>query len=133
MHPRLNADTINIAQTTHCHIRMMNDCRWPWVIVIPVDDKITELHQMQTPLQHAFMDQVNQVATHLQELTACRSINVAMLGNVVSQLHCHVIARHSEDPNWPEPVWGFGEGVPYSSDPDWHGSLKSMLSKDLNA
>ena len=133
VHPQLSNDTLPIVQTEHCHIRLMNDSRWPWIILIPVNDEITELHQLPTALQHAFMDQVNQVATRLQDLTECRSINVAMLGNVVSQLHCHVIARDEGDPNWPGPVWGFGESVPYSVNPDWFGSLKSTLDGDLGA
>ena len=133
VHPQLSKDTLPIVQTEHCHIRLMNDSRWPWIILIPVNDEISELHQLPATLQHAFMDQVNQVAAHLQDLTECRSINVAMLGNVVSQLHCHVIARDESDPNWPGPVWGFGESVPYSVNPDWFDSLKSTLSRDLGA
>ena len=133
VHPQLSKDTLPVVQTEHCHIRLMNDSRWPWIILIPVNDEISELHQLPATLQHAFMDQVNQVAARLQDLTECRSINVAMLGNVVSQLHCHVIARDESDPNWPSPVWGFGESVPYSVNPDWFDSLKSTLSRDLGA
>jgi len=120
-----------IIQTQHCHIRLMNDSRWPWIVLIPIDDAITELHQMSAQHQHIFMDQVNQVGLRLQEITTCRSINVAMLGNVVSQLHCHVIARDLDDPNWPGPVWGYGQSVPYSVGPVWLDSLKSTLGKDL--
>lgn len=92
----------------------MNDCRWPWIILVPVQADIEELHDLTHSQRVSFMADVNQVSRVVQSTTNCQSVNVAMLGNVVSQLHCHVIARNPGDPNWPNPVWGFGSALPYN-------------------
>ena len=91
----------------------MNDCRWPWIILVPAQADIEELHDLTHSQRECFMSDVNQVSRVVQRTTDCQSVNVAMLGNVVSQLHCHVIARNPGDPNWPNPVWGFESAQPY--------------------
>lgn len=111
--------------TDHAHVRLMNDRRWPWLILIPLAPDIEELHQLSTAQREGFMADVNLLSRELQRLSQCRSINVAMLGNVVSQLHCHVIARDEGDPNWPAPVWGHGTAVPYVAE-QMHGLSESI-------
>ncbi|MGQ7845911.1 HIT family protein [Granulosicoccus sp. 3-233] len=113
LHPRIAADTLPVCITPDAHVRLMNDNRWPWLLLIPLQEHIEELHDLTHEQRDRFMADVNQVSRVLQRFTQCKSVNVAMLGNVVSQLHCHVVARDDNDPNWPGTVWGFGTAVPY--------------------
>lgn len=117
IHPRILADTLEICTTSSAYVRLMNDSRWPWIILIPVQDGIEELHDLTHQQRDSFMADVNQVSRVVQQITACKSVNVAMLGNVVSQLHCHVVARDEGDPNWPAPIWGFGSSKAYGAEP----------------
>jgi diadenosine tetraphosphate (Ap4A) HIT family hydrolase len=114
MDAKLLADTLPVCITGSAHVRLMNDSRWPWLILIPLQERIEELHDLTHTQRGAFMADVNQVSRVLHLTTGCRSVNIAMLGNVVSQLHCHVVARFEDDPNWPSPVWGFGSATAYA-------------------
>ncbi len=114
LHPRIAADTLPVCMTESAHVRLMNDSRWPWLLLIPLQENIEELHDLTHTQRDLFMADVNQVSRVLQRITQCKSVNVAMLGNVVSQLHCHVVARDESDPAWPGTVWGFGTAVPYA-------------------
>lgn len=114
LHPRITADTLPVCITGSAHVRLMNDSRWPWLLLVPLQEGIEELHDLTHEQRDQFMADVNQVSRVLQVITRCKSVNVAMLGNVVSQLHCHVVARDEDDPNWPGAVWGFGTAVPYA-------------------
>ena len=115
LHTKLASDTHPICITNSSHIRLMNDRRWPWIILVPVQPDIEELHDLTHAQREIFMSDVNQVSRVMQVSTKCQSVNVAMLGNVVPQLHCHVIARNPGDPNWPNPVWGFDSALPYQN------------------
>lgn len=113
---RLDADSISVMWLGLCELRLMNDRRWPWVILIPQRPGIEELHDL-TPLDQTMMTfESNMVAQGLKKATACRKINSGALGNVVRQLHFHVVARSAGDPNWPGPVWGFEPREPYRSE-----------------
>ena len=92
----------------------MNDSRWPWLIVLPKDGTATELHRLARAQRSGFLADVNAISEALQHHTACQSVNIAMLGNVVTALHCHVVARNPQDPNWPRPIWGFEQAIPYA-------------------
>lgn len=112
--PQIISDTLPVCRSQSADILLMNDCRWPWLILIPQQNNITELHDLTHAQRDAFMADVNQVSRVLQLETQCQSVNIAMLGNVVTQLHCHVVARSNGDPNWPRPVWGYQQSVAYS-------------------
>ncbi|MBX3597644.1 MAG: HIT domain-containing protein [Rhizobiaceae bacterium] len=110
---RLEADTEPLFWLGLCEMRLMNDRRWPWIILVPQRPGIEELHEL-TPLDQAMLTfETNLVAQGLKQVTGCTKINVAALGNMVRQLHIHVIARNEGDPGWPGPVWGFGQRDPY--------------------
>lgn len=111
--PRLERDTLALGKTTHCHIRLMNDSRWPWIILVPRLEIVTELHELTAESRSALIDEATLIGSFMQHELGSESINTAMLGNVVTQLHCHVISRNEGDPGWPAPVWGFGEAVPW--------------------
>lgn len=113
---RLVSDTLLVCETASASIRLMNDSRWPWFILIPHFTDATELHELPPQTCSAFMADINQTSRLMKQETRCTSVNIGMLGNVVSQLHCHVVARNHGDPNWPAPVWGFEKATPYSTD-----------------
>ena len=110
---RLRADTLDVAPLGLCRLLLMNDARWPWLILVPRRPDATEAHRL-SPLDQVLLAHAQGlVAETLPGVTGCASINVAALGNVVRQLHVHVLAREPGAPNWPRPVWGHGEPVPY--------------------
>lgn len=91
----------------------MNDSRWPWLILVPQRREVFELHEL-TPLDQTMVTfETNLVAQALKQATGCQKINIAALGNIVRQLHIHVVARSPGDPGWPGPVWGYGHKEPY--------------------
>ena len=112
----IEADTLGVCTTTHSCIRLMNDSRWPWFIVLPKNTDSTELHHLSDTQRSGYLNDINMVSETLQQHTQCRSVNIAMLGNVVSALHCHVVARNEGDPNWPKPIWGFEQAIAYQDD-----------------
>jgi len=110
---RLKGDSVPVIRLGLCELRLMNDRRWPWAILVPQRPEIEELHEL-TPLDQAMLTfETNMVAVALKRITECRKINTAALGNIVRQLHVHVVARSEGDPNWPLPVWGHGAREAY--------------------
>jgi diadenosine tetraphosphate (Ap4A) HIT family hydrolase len=111
--PRLEADTQPVTWLGLCELRLMDDCRWPWLVLVPQRPGAEEIHDM-TPLDQAMLTfEVNMVAQALKSVTHCTKINSGALGNIVRQLHVHVVARSEGDPFWPGPVWGQGPREPY--------------------
>jgi diadenosine tetraphosphate (Ap4A) HIT family hydrolase len=110
---RLNADSVPLLWLGLCELRLMDDRRWPWLILVPQRPGMVEIHDM-TPLdQTMLVFESNMVAQALKSVTGCTKINTGALGNVVRQLHFHVVARSEGDPGWPGPVWGFGARETY--------------------
>ncbi|MFC3206043.1 HIT domain-containing protein [Aquamicrobium soli] len=110
---RLEADSEPLMWLGLCELRVMNDSRWPWLILVPQRPGIEELHDM-TPLDQAMLTfEANMVAQALKRVTGCTKINTGALGNIVRQLHVHVVARSEGDSGWPGPVWGHGLREPY--------------------
>lgn len=114
--PRLAGDTHVVADLVLSRVLLMDDTRWPWLILVPRRAGLRELLDLDLDAQRVLLDEVNRVARALQHLYAPDKLNIAALGNVVAQLHVHVIARHVGDAAWPQPVWGRGERVPYAPD-----------------
>lgn len=111
--PRLERDSQPLMWLGLCELRLMDDRRWPWLLMVPQRPGITEIHDL-TPLDQAVLTfEANMVSQALKRVTGCYKINVANLGNVVPQLHVHIIARSEGDPGWPGPVWGHGVREPY--------------------
>jgi diadenosine tetraphosphate (Ap4A) HIT family hydrolase len=94
----------------------MDDARFPWLILVPRVPNLRELTDLPLVDQHRLLDEVNRAAHALHALMKPDKLNIAMLGNVVSQLHVHVIARFTHDEAWPKPVWGIGARVGYRTD-----------------
>ncbi|WP_038465326.1 HIT family protein [Candidatus Odyssella acanthamoebae] len=102
---RLAQSSEFIADLTLCQVRLSHNAAFPWLILIPKIDDIIEIINLSRPDQHQLMDEIAQISKIMQDLFAPNKINVATLGNVVPQLHIHVIARYHTDPVWPNPVW----------------------------
>lgn len=115
LHPRLAADTIEVARWPLCRILLMNDATYPWLILVPQRPGIRELFQLSADDRHRLMEETSRAAAELQRLFTADKMNIAALGNVVPQLHVHVIARHVGDPAWPRPVWGAVAARPYAA------------------
>jgi len=105
---RLARDSELLTRIGLCELRLMRDARWPWLVLVPQRTDVFEMFDL-TPLDQTMLTfEINLVADALKRATGATKINVGALGNIVRQLHVHVIARSEGDPNWPGPVWGFG-------------------------
>ena len=104
--PRLAGDTHDVAALPFCELLLMDDARYPWLILVPRKADATELIDLDADEQRQLMTEIDRVARALRALTSCHKLNVAALGNAVAQLHVHVIARFRDDAAWPKPVWG---------------------------
>lgn len=110
---RLDADTFFVTALGLCELRLMNDARWPWLILVPRRPDLAEIHDM-TPLDQTMLAfEAGLVGEALKSVTGCLKINTGALGNVVRQLHMHIIARNEGDAGWPGPVWGHGTREAY--------------------
>ncbi|MEE3319388.1 MAG: HIT family protein [Pseudomonadota bacterium] len=125
LHPRLAADTRALGETGLCWLRWMNDQRFAWLIIVPKRDGLREWHHLPTDEQRQLLTQVNTLAGQLETVTGADKINIGALGNMVPQLHIHVIARFEGDPCWPGPVWGQGQPEPWAEgeQPGWLDKL----------
>jgi diadenosine tetraphosphate (Ap4A) HIT family hydrolase len=112
--PRLQQDTLYIAEFSLCKVLLMNDARYPWVILVPKVTGLTEIFQLDEAGQQQLMVESNFVAQKLKQVIQADKMNVAALGNVVSQLHIHHVARFIQDDTWPAPVWGKGDAIAYT-------------------
>jgi diadenosine tetraphosphate (Ap4A) HIT family hydrolase len=110
--PRLSTDSTFLATLALSDLRLMNDSRFPWVILVPRIEA-TEIIDLSAADRTRLLDEIVTVSTALRDVTRCHKLNVAALGNLVRQLHVHVIARFTTDAAWPKPVWGVGEAVAY--------------------
>ncbi len=114
LHPRLSQDTDFVADLLLCRVLLMNDARWPWLILVPRCAALVELTDLDAADRALLIEETARAADWLKSHARADKINVGALGNVVRQLHVHVVARHAGDPAWPGPVWGFGAAVPYA-------------------
>ncbi len=114
--PRLAADSMHLGYLELCEVRLMDDSRWPWLILVPQREGLTELHDLSPGDREQVAVEVAFVSQKLKTLTGALKINTGALGNIVRQLHLHVIARNEGDPNWPGPVWGHGARLPYTAE-----------------
>lgn len=111
--PRLLADSIALGALPLCEVRLQNDARYPWLVLVPQRTGVSELFELSATDQTQLFEEITTVAATLRDVTQCLKINVGALGNIVRQLHIHVVARNEGDFAWPGPVWGAGTRVPY--------------------
>ncbi|MCJ8205884.1 HIT domain-containing protein [Pseudomonas sp. RGM2987] len=112
--PRLQQDTLPIGDFPLCRLLLSNDSNYPWFILVPRRENISELFQLDDIDQQQLWKETTALAETLKDSFDADKMNVATLGNVVSQLHMHVIVRKRDDAAWPAPVWGKHSAVPYT-------------------
>lgn len=110
---RLDQDTWLIGDLPLCRLLLSNDSNYPWFILVPRREGISELFQLDDDDQKLMWSETTTLARVLKELFGAHKMNVATLGNVVSQMHMHVIVRYRTDAAWPAPVWGKLPAKPY--------------------
>jgi len=106
LHARLKEDTIDIGELPLSKVLVMNDSNYPWLLLVPRHPEVVEIIDLDQREQTQLMTEIARVSQALKEITQCDKLNVAALGNVVPQLHVHIIARRTSDVAWPRPVWG---------------------------
>jgi diadenosine tetraphosphate (Ap4A) HIT family hydrolase len=106
LHQQLTQDTIDIGDLPLCRVLVIKDANYPWLLLVPRREGAVEIIDLDEVEQAQLTTEVSRVARALKEITKCDKLNIAALGNVVPQLHVHVIARRTNDAAWPRPVWG---------------------------
>lgn len=114
--PQLQRDTIPIGDLPLCQVLLINDANYPWLLLVPRRPGVSEIIDLESAEQAQLMSEVTHAAGALKAATGCDKINIAALGNVVAQLHVHVIARFRGDAAWPKPVWGQVPARAYEKD-----------------
>ena len=110
---KLADDSVFVADWPLSQLRLINDSRFPWLVLVPRVSNIEEIFQLSDDDQQQLLQESSQLATVLSAFFKADKLNVAALGNVVRQLHVHHIVRYVDDCCYPSPVWGNGEAVPY--------------------
>ena len=117
LHPQLTADTLPVGDLPLCRVLLMNNCRFPWLVLVPRRENLRELFDLGAEDYTVAWSEVRMTAERFASLTSPHKMNVAALGNMVPQLHIHIIARFPNDTTWPAPVWSaVGKPVPYSAE-----------------
>jgi diadenosine tetraphosphate (Ap4A) HIT family hydrolase len=106
LHPQLAADTILVGEFPLCQVLLAKDGNFPWLILVPKINEISEFHDLTNEQQIQFLSESNAVSKLLKDGLSADKINIAALGNMVPQLHIHHVARFKEDACWPKPIWG---------------------------
>jgi diadenosine tetraphosphate (Ap4A) HIT family hydrolase len=106
--PRLAADTRPVTSLPLCEVLLMDDARFAWLVLVPRRPGATEIADLTEADQAALWREVNRAAAALRAIAPCDKLNIGALGNIVRQLHVHVVARREGDAAWPGPVWGSG-------------------------
>ena len=130
---RLLQDTLPVGDFPLCRLLLSNDSQYPWFFLVPRIADVCEIFQLSVSEQAQLWQETTLLSQTLHQLFNADKMNVAALGNVVSQLHMHVIVRHKGDIAWPAPVWGKHAAVPYAAD---HAArivarLKTVLTEDF--
>ncbi len=129
--PRLEGDSVPLAELALCTLRVMKDARFPWVLMVPRKAGLAEIIDLDAAERAVLMEEIAAVSTALRAVSGCDKLNVGALGNVVRQLHVHVVARFEGDAAWDGPVWGSGAAVPY--EPGARERLADALVSELRA
>ncbi|MBK3868028.1 HIT domain-containing protein [Pseudomonas stutzeri] len=130
---RLEQDTSLIGDFPLCRLLLMNDAQYLWFILVPRREEVSELFQLDSADQQALWRETTALAEIVKDTFGADKMNVAALGNVVAQLHMHVIARRRDDAAWPAPVWGKQPAKPYAQEQVGaiRGKLRLVLADDF--
>jgi diadenosine tetraphosphate (Ap4A) HIT family hydrolase len=112
LHPRLSGDTHLAADWPLCRVLLMEDARYFWLVLVPRLDGLTEISDLSAADRTQLIEEAVRAGSIIKGAGALK-LNIGALGNVVPQLHLHVVGRQPGDPAWPGPVWGHSPAVPY--------------------
>lgn len=115
LHPQLAADTVPVGDLALSRVLLARDANYPWLILVPRRPNVTELIDLAEREQMQLTGEIVAVSQALKSITECEKLNIAALGNVVAQLHVHVIGRRHSDKGWPKPVWGVAPAIEYEA------------------
>jgi diadenosine tetraphosphate (Ap4A) HIT family hydrolase len=113
LHPQLAKDTIAIGDLPLVRALLMNDANYPWLVLVPRQADAVEIIDLDDEQQTLLMSEITLVARVLKDVTGCHKLNIAAIGNLVPQLHVHIVGRRTGDAAWPRPVWGAVAARPY--------------------
>ena len=116
LNERLKADTVDITRLRLCHVLLMDDSSFPWLILVPEREDIRELYELDEKDRAVLIEEITLASRIIEHFYKPDKINIGALGNLVPQLHIHVIGRFESDRAWPGPVWGAGQTRPYGDD-----------------
>ncbi|ACE99177.1 HIT family protein [Rhodopseudomonas palustris] len=126
---RLEQDTISIGDLPLSRVLVIKDAHYPWLLLVPRRPDVSEIIDLDEVAQAQLMTEIARVSRALKEVTKCDKLNVAALGNLVPQLHIHIIARRSSDVAWPRPVWGVMP--PLAHDPEEVQQFINLLRRKI--
>jgi len=129
LHPQLAADTTLVGDLPLSAVRLMHDANYPWLILVPRRVGATEIVDLGASERAQLMTEIADLSRALKAVTQCDKLNVGAIGNVVPQLHVHIVARHRNDAAWPRPVWGAGPPAAYA--PAALQALVAALRREL--
>ena len=111
--PKIDADTYHVIDQPGLVVLLMDDKRYPWLIIVPKKDNIRELIDLNEDEKKQIYQCIDLISNFLKLKYIDATINVAKIGNIVKQLHIHIVARNENDSSWPNPVWGIGRPQKY--------------------
>ncbi len=111
--PRLAADSVFIADGPLSQVRLMDDARFPWLVLVPRVPEVSEWLELDGAQQRLLLAEINQAGNLIRTEPGTENLNIGALGNIVRQLHVHLVGRHAGDAAWPGPVWGSGTAQRY--------------------
>lgn len=115
LHPQLKQDCIELADLPLCKLLLANDSAYPWFILVPKVNDITEIFQLDWQQQQQLLNESSLLSELLMQIFSGDKMNVAAIGNLVPQLHLHHVIRYKTDASWPKPIWGQQAATPYSA------------------
>ncbi len=127
--PRLEADSTYITDLDLCQVRLNHNAAFPWILLIPRQPDLVEIIDLSARDQQVLMQDIVRASKVMKQLFNPTKINVASLGNVVPQLHVHIIARYQSDSAWPGPVWNSGRQDVY--DPSLLRMRVDLISQEI--
>jgi len=128
LHDQLRRDTLPVCRMKLCLVQLMNDAQYPWLILVPTVEDITEIADLNEKQRKLLINEIAQTQRVLNHVFQPHKLNVGALGNMVSQLHVHVVASYREETAWPGPIWGKLPPRPYED-----AALRSTIAKLQNA
>ena len=113
LNPQLAKDTVEVGDLLLARVLLMNDANFPWLLLVPRRSNVSEVFDLDEIEQGQLVSEITLLARVLKDVTTCDKLNIATIGNVVPQLHVHIVARRRDDAAWPQPVWGTLPARPY--------------------